>query len=474
MNKKMFPKIYYYDQDFIDIYNKSLSWIQDKVILQKVADRGKKDKNYYSENCDYIDQMQACMSSFFLVYSNGEYSSTSAIDKFYQLQEESGAIRARYDNNNAIIDLDENEENIGFPIFAWAEYNLYHKTGNKKRISEVLPILDKYYKWIESKFLKENGLYSIDVNKIFYKNSPRVDAYYPIDFNSLQVHNAYCISKLADILNDKNLSLEYKKRFFSLKVKINSLMWSEKDGFYYDLDVNENILEIKTIVGFFPMLSEIPSEDRIERMIFYLKSTNHFGTPNPFPTLSVSEPGFSEDGNGYYGSVYTYMNFFVIKGLEYCGRANIAREFTIRHLYYILDTLMPFNKIKEHIWEAYRPMQEGPAYFDSNKKTYTEKGLICYLALFSISLMIENIIGLTISLPDKTVYWNIPTLEIMGIESLSLKKNQTTIICNKGKRGWEIKMESEKLYYFTINILNKKEKTLPIPSGRCSMLLDKL
>ncbi len=47
--------------------------------------------------------------------------------------------------------------------------------------------------------------------------------------------------------------------------------------------------------------------------------------------------------------------------------------------------------------------------------------------------MIENIIGLTISLPDKTVYWNIPTLEIMGIESLSLKKNQTTIICNKGK-----------------------------------------
>ena len=88
--------------------------------------------------------------------------------------------------------------------------------------------------------------------------------------------------------------------------------------------------------------------------------------------------------------------------------------------------------------------------------------------------MIENIIGLTISLPDKTVYWNIPALEIMGIECLSLRKNQTTIICNKGKRGWEIKMESEKLYYFTINILNKKKKTLPIPSGRCSMLLDKL
>jgi hypothetical protein len=35
-------------------------------------------------------------------------------------------------------------------------------------------------------------------------------------------------------------------------------------------------------------------------------------------------------------------------------------------------------------------------------------------------------------------------------------------------------MESEKLYYFTINILNVKEKTLPIPSGKCSLLIDKL
>jgi hypothetical protein len=41
-------------------------------------------------------------------------------------------------------------------------------------------------------------------------------------------------------------------------------------------------------------------------------------------------------------------------------------------------------------------------------------------------------------------------------------------------RGWEIHMESEKLYCFTINILGKKKKTLPIPSGKRSILIDKL
>ncbi len=63
----------------------------------------------------------------------------------------------------------------------------------------------------------------------------------------------------------------------------------------------------------------------------------------------------------------------------------------------------------------------------------------------------------------------------MGIEDLSLKRNMITILSNKSGRGWEIRLESEKLYYFTIHILSeKKKKTLPIPSGKCSMLIDKL
>ena len=93
----------------------------------------------------------------------------------------------------------------------------------------------------------------------------------------------------------------------------------------------------------------------------------------------------------------------------------------------------------------------------------------------TITLLIENIIGHDISLPRKTVYWTMQNLEAMGIEKLSLKKNNITILSNKNTRGWEIRLESEKLYYFTIEVLEEgKKKTLPIPSGKCSMLIDKL
>lgn len=125
-------------------------------------------------------------------------------------------------------------------------------------------------------------------------------------------------------------------------------------------------------------------------------------------------------------------------------------------------------------WEIYKPQTEGPALCPAegpeNRKWY-----LPMLGLVTVNLMIENVIGLEISLPRKTVYWTMQNLEAMGIEDLSLKKNNITILSNKNTRGWEIRLESEKLYYFTIHILDEdKKKTLPIPSGKCSMLIDKL
>ena len=172
--------------------------------------------------------------------------------------------------------------------------------------------------------------------------------------------------------------------------------------------------------------------------------------------------------------MWSSFNFMVIKGLEKYQHWDFARECTLRHLYYILDGMFPSNtEVKGDVWEAYLPNKEGQAKMPDNPD-YPRKRFLIYTGLSTIALMIENVIGLSISLPRKTVDWIIPNLEIMGIENLSLKRNMITILSNKSSRGWEIQMESEKLYYFTINILGQKKKTLPIPSGKCSMLIDKL
>lgn len=476
VNKRDFPKIHFYDQDFVDIYDKTWNWLADYWITPQSGEVSPDGYFVYPQDGDYIlDQTEAIFASFFLVYSNRNYPANKNIDFFYDRQEDSGAIRWRYNAKNKKPVLDKtNPEGVGLPLFAWAEFNLYHKSANKRRIKEVMPILQKYMDWLEKNFKQENGLYAVPHESSTMFNSPRKGTYYPIDFNCCMAINASHMSALGDILNDKDLSFQYKKMYFSLKTRINSLMWDSTTGFYHDLDKNEQRLPHKTIAGFWPLLAELPNADRADMLISHLSNPKTFGTDHPFPSLSRDHEMFKETGEGYKGSVFPALNFMIIKGLEKYQRFALARECAIRHLYYVLEGLSPADgKTNGDLYEAYLPCKEGPAQLQ-RQKIFPRKHYMHSIGLSTIALMIENVIGLNISLPRKTVDWVIPNLEIMGIEKLSLKRNLITILSNKSSRGWEIQMESEKLYYFTINILDQKKKTLPIPSGKCSMLIDKL
>jgi neutral trehalase len=474
VTKQDFPKIYFYDQDFVDIYDKSWAWIQD-CWINGVEKGGIEGKFFSYPESSAVYQTDAIFSSFFLVYSNRIYQAHPTLDLFYSRQEPNGAIRCAYDiaTGSPVVDR-ENPEGIGIPLFAWAEFNIYHKSGNKKRVKDVLSILSKYSEWIDSAFKKPNGLYNTPHSSTGMTNAPRGDAYYLMDFNTMMAINMLYMSALADILNDKEASFQFKRQYFSLKTRINSLMYNQNDGFFFFFSKNEKQIPIKTIAGYWPLLAEIPNGEKAERLIEKLSDPNFFGTPHPFPSLAVCEKDFDESGRGYRGSVFPHLTFMVIKGLERYQRWDLARESAIRHVYFMLDSMSPDGDHHRGIlWEAYLPTKEGPAKW-SGKTSFPRPQYLTYDALSTICLTIENIVGLSISLPRKTVDWVIPNLEIMGVENLSLKNNMITILSNKSGRGWEIHMESEKLYYFTINILGVKEKTLPIPSGKCSILIDKL
>ena len=477
MNKHDFPQIHFYDQDFVDIYNKTWSWVSSFWINPANGEQANDGLFIYPENGKMIlNQFESIFSSFFLVYSNRNFDACNNLDYFYARQEDNGAIRNRYDvtTNEPVLDK-KNPQGLDLPLFAWAEFNLYHKSANKRRIKDVMPALIKYMDWIDKNFKKDNGLYAVPAVASGMMNSPRKDSVYPVDFNACMAINASYMSALGDILNDKDLSFQYRKMYFSIKTRINSLMWDPKTNFYYDLNKAQERIKTKTIAAYWTMLAEIPNADKADALVDHLNNPKSFGTEHPFPTLSADDPNFSEDGNGWCGSVFPAFNFMVIKGLEKYGKYELARECAIRHLYYVLDGLMPNESSKQagDLWEAYLPNKEGKAIM-KGKPAFPRKRYLLTAGLSTIALMIENIIGLSISLPRKTVDWIIPNLEIMGIEKLSLKRNLITILSNKSDRGWGIQMESEKLYYFTINILDQKKKTLPIPSGKCSMLIDKL
>ena len=84
MSKKDFPKIHFYDQDFVDIYNKTWNWIADFWIDPK---KGAKTNDgcfvYPEDGVNVLNHLDAIFSSFFLVYSNRNYSASKNLDYLY-------------------------------------------------------------------------------------------------------------------------------------------------------------------------------------------------------------------------------------------------------------------------------------------------------------------------------------------------------------------------------------------------------
>jgi neutral trehalase len=472
--KSDFPEVNFYDQDLVNLYERSWSWIRDQW-RKGTSANGFAARYFCHPAADRINQFEACFSTFFLVYSNRIFPVTAQLDTFYEKQEEDGAIRAEYlvEDGSPVLPR-SNPTGAAPPLFSWAEFNLYHKLGAKKRLREVLPTLERHFEWLETTHRKENGLYSVPVAATMMGNSPRDGCYYPLDFNAQQALNALYLSAIGDVLNDKDTSFKYKRAYFALKTRISQMMWDDETGFYYDLDRHLQRLSVRTIGAFWTLLAEIPNEDKSERLIANLSDVNEFGVEHPFPTLSAAHEAYSQDGAGYKGSVVPPFNYMIIKGLEKYGKYDMAREFTLRHLYYMLDGLYPEEGATGSLYEAYAPQREGPAKWNG-KRGFPRQLLMAYNALSTVTLMIENVVGLFISLPRKTVDWRIPVMEIMGIENLLLKRNLISILSAKSTRGWEVRLESEKLYYLTINVLREeRRKTLPIPSGKCSILVDKI
>jgi neutral trehalase len=465
------PRLIYDHQALVDLFDATCE------LMPGYWRRGGPESGFGLTFCDpaqdRVSQVAACCSTFSLVYSNREFPVEAQLDAFYAKQQPCGAIHGEYrlvDGQPILIKA--NPHGVQAPLFAWAEYNMYHRLGSKRRLREVLPILERYYQWIKASFRRDNGLLSVPRQALGMGNSPRDRAAYPVDFNAQQAASAAFISTIADSLNDKEVAFRYKREYFALKTRIQSLMWSEEDSIYYDLDRYSHQLKVKTIAAFWTLLAEIPSEDKARRLIGHLTNPQTFGGSHPFPSLAADEALYDPHGGGYRGSVLPFVNYAIIKGLERYGKIDLAREFALRHLFAMHDVLVP-DKGMGDLWDAYAPEHEAPAKWHG-KGGFPRKSYLPFAALSTVALVIENVLGLTISLPRKTVDWTLPVLEGMGIDNLTLRRNLVSIQTHNSDRGWEVRLESEKLYYLAIRVLGRRRKTLPIPSGKCGILVDKL
>lgn len=172
-----------------------------------------------------------------------------------------------------------------------------------------------------------------------------------VDLNCYLVRECEAFAALAKMYGKKDLAVEYQKKADDLRQRIRTMMWDDKDGFFYDLKLdpdgpmdkyNEiayvnnykkkgNFIPVRSISSFAVLWAKVATSEQADRMIKdYLINPNEFWTPMPMATLSKSEPWYctqllpGDVGCSWRANTWIPTNYMVYHGLRYYGYKDLA------------------------------------------------------------------------------------------------------------------------------------------------------
>ena len=403
-----------------------------------------------------IFQWDTCFIAAFARYSRELLPILPALDNFYGRQDADGYIAREYRwENGANLWAKGSGDSCNPPLFAWAEWLVYQIHGNAERLRQVWPQLDAYYHWLTKNRRLDNGLYWITDMGSGMDNTPRYGAAW-CDYSIQQALNALTMSRIAAVSGDQAGMQTYRDEYETLKTQINTLMWDENDGMYWDLDAGDLAMKVKTVAPFWALLAEITTPAQNQKLLAHLHDPDEFWRTHPFPTLAANDRWYKTHGDYWLGAVWAPTNYMIVRGLHTVGADDFAREAVARHL----DAMVAVLDSTGTIWENYRAdeMAAGiPARPD----------FVGWSGLGPIAMVIETIIGIDLDAPNNTVTWRVPPQSV-GVENLPWHGGRLDLFCSADNlRIWSPKPLTLKVidgpHRLTLEIL-AGERTVERPS----------
>ncbi|MDR1415090.1 MAG: hypothetical protein LBI96_04695 [Odoribacteraceae bacterium] len=399
--------------------------------------------NYYDEAFDQnIYQWDIIFMTMFGKYAHHVFPGIRSLDNFYCSQRPSGAISRMISERNG-RDYFSSEDDPNFinpPLFSWAEVENFRISGDKARLLEVLPALEKYHEFVRS---KRNGddtphqLYWSNGQSSGMDNTPR-DEGRPrthwssdhqgwVDASAQMVIQCDNIATICDELGLAAKAADYRERGKQIASRVNTWMWDDADGIYYDISVDGARGRWKTIAAFWPMLAGITNPRQDSALIAHLQNPDEFWRDMIFPSLAASHDVYQARGGYWLGAVWAPTNYAVIKGLERVGANAFAHEASERYIEALYQVYLQTGTL----WENYAPEKiDGRFTQGVNDRTPPadcRSDFVGWTGLGPISLLVENVLGFRVDGVRRTVTYDLRRLDHHGIRRLRLADITTTI-----------------------------------------------
>ena len=418
------PEVIYPDTGLVNLYYKTWETAAGRI---RRGPAGLPASPYLDENC-YDDQIwiwDTCFMTLFSKYCPSVYPGKETMHDLYVPLHDHRPTPLK-------IHLRDNP-----PIFAWVEDAYYRFTGD--RAQAQLVVKDKRYLQRHFDFFNnvptgsQDTLITPDYNPIrkrtirnatgqiegytWWGNTSGMDNTVRgreaggydrimwVDAICQQALSARCIARMAQEMGMKTEAKLWQQRYDTLRTTINRLYWDERDGFYYDINVdNHQPCRIKSVASFWALLAGIPTKAQASRMVKYLESEKYFGGRYPWPSLSRDDPDFNaETGDYWRGGVWIPMAYMGTKALEAYGFYALADTLARRTLMQQLRTYQDYSP--HTIWETYSPSADLP----STEWGHRVRQDFCgWSALGPISLFIENVLGFReVNALTRTIRWDL-------------------------------------------------------------------
>ncbi len=396
---------------------------------------------------ELIYQWDTGFMAMFAMYGGEEFPAMASLDNFYHKQGTDGWISRVYresDGEPAEMASDL-EPMINPPLFAWVEWKYYLQTGDNSRFSKVLPVLHAYYNWIDAHCRgvdRAAGLYCNTHLGSGMDNSPRegITSGGWVDLSAQMALFAKYMMMMAKETGDESLSSVYQQRYRLLSRLINSLMWDENSGFYYDINTRGEKIGTKTVASYWTLCAEVAAFPQARRLSEHLQNPSEFYRGHLFPSLSADDPEYRAAGGYWRGGVWAPINYMIVKGLDMYPLRELAAVAAVNHIENLYKVYKEFQPHSEEIapeerdgeystlWESYAPDLPKPA-TRWDDRYLTRQDFVGWTGLGPVAMLLENIIGLQPSAPDDKLFWNLRIREPHGVENYRFGNIQADIHC---------------------------------------------
>ena len=265
------------------------------------------------------------------------------------------------------------------PVIAWGAYAVYEKSGNKAFLETVFKNNKEFLLWCSKNRRKSNKeLYSWHTNSELNNrcdesgmdNSPRFDTesdLFAIDFSCYMANEARFMKIIAGELGDKEGFEFFDKWYKKIKADINSTLWCEDDGFYYDYDIQNNRLnKIYSVASFLPVFAGVCNEEQCKKLVAHLENPEEFGTEFLIPSVSLKDETFGSDM--WRGPVWINYNYMISKGLAEYGYNLLSQKINKK----TLTVISEWYDLTGTVYEFYDSQNRTPPFCFNRKGTVVE------------------------------------------------------------------------------------------------------